>query len=157
MTNAFFGDSMALMLEEDDGSMEVPVAGLQGVSIMLSADHVELFTADSIERETVKKRELSIPVEIEYAKWDKSFAQWWMAGGGSSSATSVTDTSDVTTFSINTADLTSADGSVTLNVAVDNIYFEELPIWEASEGEFVSQSISGTGKTISDFSEAGTT
>lgn len=143
---------MTLSIEEDDGSTSIPVAGLQSVSLMLSAEHIELFTADSIEREAVKKRELSIPVEIEYAKWDEAFGQWWMAGGASSTATSVTDTSDVTTFSINTANVTSADGSTELQVTVDEIYFEELPIFESQEGEFISQSISGTGKTVSDFS-----
>lgn len=148
----YFGDSMTLSIEEENGSSAVAVAGLKNVTAMLSAEHVKLFTADSIEREEVKKRELEIPVEIEYAKWDESFAQWWMAGGGSSTATSVTDTSDVTTFSINTAEVTSADGSTTLQLQIDGIFFEELPIWEANEGEFITQSLSGEGKTVSDYS-----
>lgn len=145
----FWGDTMTLTVTAPDDSTDVPVAGLQGVSIMLSAEHVELFTADSIEWETVKKRELTIPVEIEYAKWDNEFAKWWM--DPSAGATSITDTSDVAFFSI--------DGSVTsdqdtqYSATVDDVYFEELPLFEASEGEFVSQSLSGTGKTVSDFSE----
>lgn len=145
----YFGDSMTMTVTDPQGGDDVPVAGLQSVSFMLSAEHVELFTSDSIERESVKKRELSIPVEAEYAKFDATFAQWWMSGG-ESAATSVSDTSDVAEFAID-GTITSADGSTTIEVTVEDTYFEELPIFEASEGEFIAQSISGTGKTVSNF------
>lgn len=145
----YFADSMTLTVTAPDGTADVPVAGLQSVTFRLSAEHVELFTADSIEREDVKKRELSIPVEIEYAKFDETFATWWM-DPDAGSETSVQDTSEVALFAID-GTLTSADGSTTLEATVDDVYFEELPIWEASEGEFVSQNLSGTGKTISNF------
>ena len=150
---AYFGDSMTLSVDDPDAGA-VPVAGLQSVSVSLSAEHVELFTADSIKREAVKKRELSIPVEIEYAKFDETFAQWWM--GVSSASATIEDTSDVALFSID-GELTSSDGATTLEVSVDDVYFEEMPIWESEEGEFVSQNLSGTGKDVSNFDEQATT
>ncbi|QLG62832.1 hypothetical protein [Halorarum salinum] len=145
---AYFGDSMTLTVTAPDGSTDVPVAGLQGVSFMLSAEHIELFTADSIEWEAVKKRELRIPTEVEYAKFDESFAQWWM--GVDSAGTSVEDTSDVAFFQID-GTITSSDGSSTIEATVDDVYFEELPLFEAEEGEWIAQSLSGTGKTVSNF------
>lgn len=143
----YYGDSMTLTAT-DPQSGDVPVAGLQSVSVMLSADHVELFTADSIKREAVKKRELSIPIEVEYAKFDKTFAEWWM--GVTSAGSSISDTSDVALFSID-GTITSSDGSTTLEITVDDVYFEEMPIWESTEGEFISQSLSGTGSDVSNF------
>ncbi|AHG00923.1 hypothetical protein HALLA_12125 [Halostagnicola larsenii XH-48] len=149
----YFGDSMTLSVTDpQDG--DVPVAGLQSVSVMLSAEHIELFTADSIKRESVKKRELSVPVEVEYAKFDETFAQWWM--GVTSAGSSIEDTSDVALFSIE-GTITSANGDTTLEGSIDDVYFEEMPLWEASEGEFVSQSLSGTGADVSNFAPAGTT
>lgn len=147
MVDPYFGDSMTLTVTAPDAT-DVPVGGLQGVTFQLSADHIELFTADSIEREAVKKRELSIPVEIEYAKFDETFAQWWM--GVTATAASVTDTSDVALFTID-GTITSADGSTTLEATVQDVYFEDLPLFESQEGEFIAQSLSGTGKTVSNF------
>lgn len=147
----YFGDTMTMTVTAPDDATDIPVAGLKGVTLMLSAEHVKLYTADSIERESVKKRELETPVEIEYAKWDEAFAQWWMAGDAGSTATSVTDTSDVSKFTID-GTVTSADGTTTLQATVQDVFFEEFPLWDASEGEFISQNISGEGRTVSDFS-----
>ena len=143
----YFGDSMTLNVQAPDGTA-VPVAGLQSVSFMMEAEHIELFTADSIEWETVKKRELRIPVEIEYAKFDETFAQWWM--GVTAQSASITDTSDVAFFTID-GQISPANGGDAREATVENVYFDEMPLWEANEGEFISQNLSGTGQTVSNF------
>lgn len=150
---SYFGDSMTLSVNDPDGG-SVPVAGLQSVSFQLSAEHVELFTADSIRRDEVKKRELSIPVEIEFAKFDETFAQWWM--GVESAAAEIADTSDVALFEIS-GEITSSDGDTTKEATVEEVYFEDLPLWESSEGEFISQNISGVGAWVSNYDVQETT
>ena len=151
MTDAYYADDLTLTVNDSAGT-EIAVAGLKGVTIELEAEHIELFTTDSIEREAVKKRELSVPIEIEWALWDEAFVQAWMAGDSTATGqTTVADTSDVAIFDID-GTVTSVDGSKTLQVTVEDVYFESFPVWDAQEGEFIMQNASGTGKTISDLS-----
>jgi len=76
-----------------------------------------------------------------------------MAGDSSTTATSVTDTTDVALYGI-TGTFENVGGGSTVTVEVTDVYFETMPAFDASEGEFIVKNLSGTGKTISDLSEA---
>ena len=149
----YFGDDMALKIETTAGTpTEIVVASLKGVTVTLSAEHVDLYSADSIEREDVKKRQLEVPVEVSIAAFDVALMQGWMAGDSTTTATSVTDTSDVATFTL-TGTLTPAGGGSDLKAVVEEVYFPEMPVMDASEGEWVVHDLSGKGKTISSLTE----
>jgi len=144
----FFSDDATLTVNDSaDTGLDV-VAELKGVTFELTADHVTLFSGDSIERSAVKKRELEIPVDISVAAFDPAFAQAWMAGDSTTTATSVTDTTDVAEFNL-TGTFTTVGGGTTYDVEIDGVYFETLPMFGADEGEFIVWDISGTGKTVS--------
>lgn len=135
---------MTLSAETEDAT-NVPVAGLQGVNIGVTAEHTELFTADSILREDVRKAQAGVPVEFETAKWDATFVKQWL-GGGTGESFSIEDTSEVTLFNI-TGSVFNDEGDEFEAEATD-VYFEELDVFDASMGEFISKSQSGTGKDV---------
>ena len=152
--DAYFTDNFTTLdLKEADGSTTTPVAGIQGITIIPSVSLEMLYTGDSAKREVVQQHEYSVDVGIEYAKWDQnaSVVQQWLAGSGGSTATSWTDTNDPQKFSM---DLTidSVGGDRTLDVTVDSIVFEEMPVIDASNGEYLSRDLSGEGSDISNLS-----
>jgi len=151
----YYADDATLTLNDNAGTpAEVPVASLKGVTITMSAEHVTLFSGDSIEREDVKKRQLEINVEISVAAFDTNLLKTWAAGDSTETAqSSIVDTSDVALYGLETT-FESVDGGTTLSIDVDDIYFPEMPAIDTSEGEYVVKELSGVGKTISDISEA---
>jgi len=146
----FFSDDATLSVADSGGTSLDVVAELKGVTFELTADHVTLYSGDSIERSAVKKRELEIPVEISVAAFDPEFAQLWMEGDSTAATpgTSVTDTTDVAEFEL-TGTFTTVGGGTTYDVTVEGVYFETMPVFGSEEGEFIVWDISGTGKTIS--------
>lgn len=153
-SETYFADDATLTVEDDGGTpSSIPVAELKGVTIEISADHVTLFSGDSIERSTVKKREVEVPVEISVAAFDIQLMQGWLAGDSTTTATSLTDTTDVALYTI-TGTFDNIGGGSTMTVKVDDVYFETMPVMSADEGEFIVKELSGTGSTISDLSEA---
>lgn len=141
--DTWWGETMTLSAETSGDSTSVPVAGLQSVSMSASGEHTPLYTADSVLREDVRKGQVAVNVEFEYAKWDASFVKEWF-NGATGTATTISDTSEVKLFNI-TGSVDNAQGD-TLSVEVTDVYFEEIDIFDASMGEFVSKNESGEGK-----------
>jgi hypothetical protein len=141
--DTWWGETMTLSAETTDTN-SVPVAGLQSVSISASGEHTSLFTADSVLREDVRRGQMEVSIEFEYAKWDATFVQSWMGAGQDN--TTIEDSSEVPLFNI-TGTIENGQGD-TLDVEVTDVYFEELDVFEASMGEFISKNQSGTGKNM---------
>jgi len=129
----------------------VPIAGIQEVSIVPAYEHEELYTMDSSFRDTVKRYEHNVNVEITYAKFSVDAAQEWLGGEGAT-ATASQDDSDPALFSIE--DVTpSADGTFERTAVVENVVFPEFPVVEGSYGEYEEWDLSGSGRQLSDFSD----
>lgn len=141
----YFGDDMTISMTTEGGTT-INIGEAKGVTVTPNAEHVEMYSADSIKRSDVKRREFSVDVEIEIASWDVAMIQQWLGGSGASS-TSVVDTTDPQLFSI-TGEVTPSDGSTNLKAVVDGVYFDEIPAFDASEGEWVTNNPSGVGKDL---------
>jgi len=106
---------------------------------------------DSSFRDTVKRYEHNVNVEITYAKFSVEAAQEWLGGEGAT-ATASQDDSDPALFSIE--DVTpSADGTFERTAVVENVVFPEFPVVEGSYGEYEEWDLSGSGRQLSDFSD----
>jgi hypothetical protein len=142
-------DFSTLDLSTDAGSTETPVAGIQDVTIIPNVSIETLYTADSIKVADKMQHEAAVNVEIGYAFFDGAVVEQWLGGSGST-GTSLTDTSDPQEYSI-TGTFDSRDDSMQINVTVEGITFEEMPIFDASRGEYAQWDLSGTGTDITNF------
>ena len=142
----FVNDYETLTLTPSGDSTDV-VAGVKNVSIELSWGTFErFFTADSVERAASKQAELAIPVSIEYAFFDGAFVEEWLTSGA------VTDSSDPPEFDL-TGDFRSRDGDKQIEVEVTGINFENIPIFDGSENEFVVWGLEGEGSQLTNFDQ----
>jgi len=148
--NPYWSNARALSVQ-NSADTTVPIAGIQDVSIVPAYEHEELYTMDSSFRETVKRYEHNVNVEITYSKFSVEAAQEWLGGEGAT-ATASQDDSDPALFSIE--DVTpSADGSVERTAVVENVVFPEFPVVEGSYGEYEEWDLSGSGRQLSDLSD----
>lgn len=146
----WFSDFSVLSLTTSSGTTEL-AAGVKGATIEAEYQTFErLYTADSTQVEVEKQAEALIPVELDYVKFEPDFVTEWLGGAGSSSATSLTDTSDPQTYTLS-GDFDNASGSTQVNITVDNITFPSIPVFDGSQDEFVEWGLSGAGRTISNF------
>lgn len=142
----YFADSMTATVETEDSTpVSIPVGSLKEVTIMVEAEHVELTSADTILREAVAKRDLSISVTAGVAAFDSTIVQEWLGGSGSA-AGSPTDDNTVATFTL-TGSITSQNGT-NIEAVVEGLYFPSLPVMEASEGEWIQHNYEGDARTI---------
>lgn len=142
-------DYASLDVQEEDGSTNLPVAGISDVSIVPSVTIDHLDTADSIKANTRKQHTFRCEVNIGYALFDSSAAlvQQWLAGSGGGTASSMTDTSDPQTFQVS-GSFDKVGGGTTLNATVTGITFEEMPVFDGSQDEFTTWDLTGTGEDI---------
>ncbi|MDX1744982.1 MAG: hypothetical protein R3324_03515 [Halobacteriales archaeon] len=142
----FFGDSMTLSVDTTDGTpVSVPVGSLQQVQITVSADHVELTSADTILREDVAKRNLNVGIIAGVAAFDMTIVEEWL-GGDNASSSSPTDDNTVATFTL--VGTITSPGGTTHTATVDEVYFPSLPVMNATAGQWVQHNIEGDGQTI---------
>jgi hypothetical protein len=147
-------DFATLDLETGEATpTSTPVAGIQNVTIIPSVSVEQLYTGDSIKIDAQKQHEFSVDVSIGYSKWDPVVAEQWLGGGGGTSANSLTDTSDPQKYQI-TGEFDSVNDNTTLSVTVEGITFEEMPIIDASRGEYVQWDLEGVGEDMTDLSTA---
>jgi len=136
---------------QNSADESVPIAGIQEVSIVPAYEHEELYTMDSSFRDTVKRFEHNVNVEITYAKFAPDAAQEWLGGEGAT-ATASQDDSDPALFTID--DVTpSSDGTFERTAVVENVVFPEFPVVEGSYGEYEEFDLSGSGRQLSDLSD----
>lgn len=143
----YFADSMTAAIQTEDGSpISIPVGSLKQVTITVDAEHVELTSADTILREAVAKRNLSVPVTAGVAAFDPVIIQEWLGGSGTA-ASSPTDDNTVAEFQI-VGSITS-ESATTITATVTGLYFPSLPVMDAQEGQWIQHNYEGDGKTIS--------
>lgn len=144
-------DYTTLELAVDGGSPTTPVAGISGVTVVPSVSIDRLKTADSGKTEAKHQYDYNVDVGIEYALWDRegSVVEQWLGGAGSSS-TSWTDTGQPAEFQLN-GSFDSVEGDATMDFTVEGITFEEMPIIDGEQNEFLTRDLSGTGDNIPEF------
>ena len=149
-STTFHSQDYQVLTLETESATETVVAGLEGLTITPTTTTDQHYTADSVKINDQVSYEHAVNVEIETAYWDGDFAKEWLGGSGASS-TSWADTSDPELFQIATYTHDARDGSNELTAEVENITFEEIPLVEWSQGEYLSWNLSGTGEDIPNF------
>jgi len=147
--NYWLNDYETLELTPSGGSTDT-VAGIN--SVALEAEYgtlEELYTADSTKRANVKQAQAGVPVSVEHMFFDGSFVEEWLGGEGST-ATSLSDTSDPALFDL-TGNFRNDDGTKQIDVEITDIYFENIPMFDASMDEFVAWGLEGRGADITNF------
>lgn len=146
-----WSNSGALTFTDPADDSEVLFAGVREVSITPAYEHSELYTIDSDFRETVKRYEHNVNVEITYAKFSIEFAQEWLGGEGAT-ATASQDGSDPMKFDLENV-TPSADGGFERTTQVTDVVFPELPLDSATYGEYEEYDLTGSGRTIGNLAD----
>ena len=149
---AIWSNSGALTFNDPSDDSEILFAGVREVSIVPTYEHQELYTFDSTFRETVKRYEHNVNVEITYAKLSIEFAQEWLGGEGAT-ATASQDSADPMKFDLERV-TPSADGGFERTTAVEDVVFPELPLDDASYGEYEEFNLTGSGKSVTSFEDS---
>lgn len=156
-TNRYYGDDIADFKVEIN-STELTAGAVTDVSIVGTAEHDELFDPENVTRSEVKRREVSVNVEFTVREFNEELAQYWLNGDGSTTSTTVTNTSDVAEFDVtfeqNMTDHDGSTGDESLKAVVDNVHFPEMPILDMAQGEFNEHSLSGRGDGVTLTKEA---
>jgi len=136
----------AVITFTDPSDGEILVGGIREYSVTPAYEHANLYTIDSAFRETVKRFEHDVNVEITYANFSVEFAQEWLGGEGATATASQDDT-DPMLFNIESV-TPSEDGGFERTTEVTDVVFPEFPFDQVSYGEFEEYSLTGTGRTI---------
>jgi len=147
---AYWSDTATLTLETD-GATSIPTAGLQGVTVIPSVSIEQLYTGDSIKIEEQQQHEFEVQVEIDISKWDLTMYEQWVGGGGGTTGTSMTDTSDPQKYTVS-GTFESVGGTNAYTWEVTGVTFEEMPIVDFGRGEFIEHNLSGIGEDLTDIS-----
>jgi len=151
MSEAYhLNDYTSLTLDTDDTDTATNVAGIRGVTVNFGVTIDELFTADDTTVDELKQRELKVPVEIEYAKFDPTIVKEWLGGAGTS-ATAWADNSDPQEFAFEV--VLPSEGTDELTVEVGRLVFEEMPVFDGSHDDFAEWGLSGTAYEIRNVDE----
>lgn len=148
---AIWSNSGVITFEDPADDSEILVAGYREASITPSYEHNEFYTMDSSFRDTAKRYEHNVAVEITYAKFSIEFAQEWLGGEGAT-ATASQDDSDPMKFNIERV-TPSADGTFERTTAVADVIFPEFPLDEANYGEYEEYSLSGSGRQVTNLAD----
>lgn len=146
-SHRYFGDEMKLRIDTEDAvPVNTPVASLQQVTITPSFNHVELYSADSVKRGDVKRNQFSVNVTIGVSAWDVVLLTEWLGGNGAAASTP-TDTTNPTRFTI-TGGVTPSGGGADLEATVTGVTFNEMPVMDAQTDNFVQKNLTGDGADI---------
>lgn len=147
--NLYSLDDYGTLTVATDDDTDVPIGGVTDVSAVASHSIERLHTADSNKIADQLQHEFSVDVEIGFMYWDGSFAEQWLGGSGST-GTSYTDTTSPQKFTLD-GTFDSRDDSNQIDMTIEGITFEEMPLIEASNGEYVSWELSGTGEDVTTY------
>lgn len=143
---SIWSNSGALTFTDPADDSEILFAGVRDVTITPVYEHADLYTIDSTFRDSVKRYEHNVNVEITYAKFSLEFAQEWLGGPGAT-ATASQDDSDPMLFDLENV-TPSSDGGFERTTDVEDIHFPELPLDSASYGEYEEYSLTGSGRKV---------
>jgi len=143
---AMWSNSLALTVEDPAGDSEILAGGVREYSITPVYEHTNLYTIDSAFRESVKRYEHDVNVEITYAKFSVEFAQEWLGGEGAT-ATASQDDSDPMKFNLQSV-TPSEDGGFERTTKVVDVVFPEFPLDQVNYGEFEEYSLTGSGRKV---------
>jgi len=143
---AIWSNSGALTVEDPADDSEILFAGVREISMTPTYEHTELYTFDSTFRDSVKRYEHNVNVEITYAKFSIEFAQEWFGGDGAT-ATASQDSADPMKFNLERVS-PSEDGGFERTTLVEDVVFPELPLDSANYGEFEEYSLTGSGRIV---------
>jgi len=88
---------------------EILAAGFRDVTITAQDEHTELYTFESRFRDTVKRYEHNVNVELTFVKFSMEFAQEWLGGEGSKD-TSSQENADPMLFNVNSVSPSESGG-----------------------------------------------
>jgi hypothetical protein len=143
---AMFSNEAAITITDPADDSEILFGGIRDYNVTAAYEHAELYTIDSAFRDTVKRFEHNVNVEITYAYFTLEFAQEWLGGEGAT-ATASQDDNDPMFFNIENVH-ESEDGTFQRTTDVTNIVFPELPLDQISYGEYEEYSLTGSGRKI---------
>jgi len=146
--DAYHHDNFTALTLKTSGGTEDFVAGLQGLTITPQFEYEDLYTADSILREAVRRYEASVQVDISYSLFNVELVRHNMGSPGSAGST-ITDDGEVPLFELD-FEADSSGGDRTLGtITVENMRFDDdPPIWDGSHGEWVEWSGTMIGKNV---------
>lgn len=149
-SDRYFGDDIATFRVDINGTL-VTAGKVRDVEITGTADHVELFTASSVTREDVKRREVGADVDMTILEFNEEIAQYWL-NGGESTSTTINEDNGVAKFNITVeqkmTDHTGASGDESLKVVANETDFPEMPLINLAEGEYTEKQLSGSAKNV---------
>jgi hypothetical protein len=147
-----FSNEGVITFEDPVDDSEILFAGARGIDITAVDEIQNLYTMDSRFRESVKRGEHVVNVDVTYAKLSIEFVQEWLGGPGAT-ATASQDDSDPMLYNIE--DVTaSEDGGFERTTMVEDVVFPELPLVSRSRDEFEEYDISGTGRVVGNFTDS---
>lgn len=149
---SFFADTLSVTFEVASGAA-LTVGVLKGVEIITEWEHVELYGQDSVFREDVARKNVSVSVKASFAKFHPNVIGKILGtetvdtdidGGTSSGDTqaTITDSNTVPQFDLQ-GEITGKNGE-TYIAKVTNVYFENAP-FTAPDDEYSQIDLTGKG------------
>jgi hypothetical protein len=146
-TDRYYGDDISTFKVEINGTT-VTAGKVRDASVRGEANHNELFTTDSVNRDDVKRSEAAVVTEMTIVEFNEEIAQYWLSGNDTQSTT-LSDDSNVAEFNVtleqDMTDHTGDSGDESLKAVVDNVHFSEMPFIDLAQGEYNEHQLSGRG------------
>jgi hypothetical protein len=148
--NLYTLDDYGTLTIETSGGTATPIGGVTEVEAMANVSIEELHTADSIKVADKLQHEFNVDVSIGFMFWDGTFAEQWLGGDGST-GTSMADTTTPQKYTLN-GTFQSRDSSQEIDMAIEGITFESIPLMTGSNGEYTSWDLDGSGEDVTTYS-----
>lgn len=146
----YFGNTMDIAVELEGGT-SITVGKVKSVEMMIEVTETEFFSADSTLRDAVQHSEKVPTVTFSIAAWDIELHKQWLGGSGTAS-TGLVDTTDPQKFTI-TGEVTPVGGSAKWEVEIVGVTIPTLPLFSASENEFLEEEFDGRGDDLNILTE----
>jgi len=153
---SFFADTLDVTFEVAGGSPTLDVGVLKGVELIAEWEHVELYGQDSVFREDVARKNVTVAVKASFAKFHPNIIGKILGTETPSmdiDGEVLADNTRATITDSNTVPLFDLQGNLTGKNAeafkgkVTNVYFENAP-FTAPDGEYVQLDLTGKGDKL---------
>lgn len=145
----YFGTNAVIKIVDGSDTIEVGIA--QSISVNYTSDDVKLYGCGDTMWQDVGRTNANVEVTLSYAKIlpiSQDIAVRTLNSEGPTGAKVTLDTENTTypKFEIS-CEMRSTDSNVLRTYTISNVYFPNYP-WEVSYGEFVTQTLEGSGNMI---------